>query len=66
MLVYRLFRANGQLSRERSFTLSQLQGRSPPTSDVAWMDDALRGLLEQPIQSVDPNITPEVTNWLFR
>ena len=65
--VCRLFSQNGQVNEERSFTLSNmLDAVSPIGKDSAWMDEALRGLLEQPMQNLDSSFTPEVTNKLFR
>ncbi len=67
MYVYRLFSQSGQVNEERSFTLSNmLDAVSPIGKDSAWMDEALRGLLEQPMQNFDSSFTPEVTNKLFR
>jgi hypothetical protein len=65
--VCRLFSQNGQVNEERSFTLSNMLDAVPPIGkDSAWMDEALRGLLEQPMQNFDSSFTPEVTNKLFR
>jgi hypothetical protein len=62
-----LFSQNGQVNEERSFTLSNmLDAVSPIGKDSAWMDEALRGLLEQPMQNLDSSFTPEITNKLFR
>lgn len=63
----RLFSQNGQVNENRSFTLSGVLDRvSPFGKDTAWMDEALRGLLTQPVQNFDSSFTPEITNKLFR
>lgn len=65
--MFRLFSQSGQVNEERSFTLSNMLDAVPPFGkDSAWMDEALRGLLEQPMQNFDSSFTPEVTNKLFR
>lgn len=64
---FRLFSQNGQVNEDRSFSLSSmLDTASPFGKEAAWMDEALRGLLEQPMQNFDSSFTPEVTNKLFR
>ena len=63
----RLFKQTGQLNENRSFTLSGvLGGVTPFGKDPAWMDEALRGLITQPVQNFDSSFTPEITNKLFR
>ncbi|XP_046453343.1 peroxidase-like isoform X1 [Daphnia pulex] len=65
--LVKLFSQSGQVNEESSFTLSNmLDAVSPIGKDSAWMDEALRGLLEQPMQNFDSSFTPEITNKLFR
>lgn len=65
--LVKLFSQNGQVNEDRSFSLSSmLDTASPFGKEAAWMDEALRGLLEQPMQNFDSSFTPEVTNKLFR
>ena len=62
----RLFNESGtQLNS--SYTLSTFfSDASPLVNDPAFIDNALRGILFQPMQTVDDLVTGEMWNRLFR
>ena len=62
----RLFNESGtQLNS--SYTLSTFfSDASPLVKDPAFIDNALRGILFQPMQTVDDLVTGEMWNRLFR